>query len=79
MSVQRTQVESSGRVCQPGEAPAEVEGYLRLVQFPATRDELVTAAKEAEAPEAVIVALEALPQEWFGSLDEVCTAWQALP
>lgn len=66
-------------ICQPGEAPVEVERHLRGASFPATRDELVTFAKENDAPEAVVVAIESLPQEWFDSIDDACSAWEAVP
>lgn len=60
------------------EEPLPVAHFVRGIEFPATRDDLVTRAKENNAPESAIVAIASLPQEWFGSMDEVHDATEAL-
>lgn len=54
--------------------PIPFEQYVRGAEFPTTRDELVTRAKENNAPEGVILAIASLPQEWFDSLQDVLDA-----
>ena len=49
----------------------QVIDYLKDVDFPAHRDELVRAAEQAHAPEDVIKAVRAMPPEEYGSKAEV--------
>jgi hypothetical protein len=49
----------------------QVVEYLKDVDFPAHRDDLVRAAEQAGAPEDVIKALRAMPPEEYGSKAEV--------
>jgi hypothetical protein len=44
---------------------------LEQVDFPATKQELIDAADEADAPQEVIEALQAIDGEQFADLDEV--------
>lgn len=45
--------------------------YLERVNFPATKQELIDAADEADAPQEVIETLQAIDGEQFADLDEV--------
>lgn len=45
--------------------------YLEQADFPATKQELIDSADEADAPQEVIEALQALDGEQFADLDEV--------
>jgi hypothetical protein len=55
--------------------PVEVQRHLKGVMYPATRDELLEAAREEDAPPEVEEALEALPQEeQFDGPEEVMEA-----
>lgn len=51
----------------PNRSPAE---HVRSVTFPATRDEIVEAAGDSEAPVEVINFLKSLPKEQYGSVEE---------
>lgn len=59
------------------EAPIAVSLHLRGARFPATHDELVQCAKENDAPEAVVIALDALHDEYYESLEALCEALRA--
>jgi hypothetical protein len=49
----------------------QVVEYLKNVDFPAPRDELVREAEREGAPEDVIKALRAMPPEEYANKDEV--------
>jgi hypothetical protein len=49
----------------------ELNDYLKTVDFPARRDEIVQAARKLSAPEGVIAALQAMPPVEYGNKDEV--------
>jgi len=49
----------------------ELNHYLRTVDFPARRDEIVRAAREQSAPEGVITALQAMPPREYDNKAEV--------
>jgi general stress protein YciG len=49
-----------------GSLPADVQGYLSGVQYPATRRDLLAAARHNNAPEHVLNTIEMLPEETFG-------------
>jgi len=49
----------------------ELNDYLKTVDFPARRDEIVRAARNLSAPEGVIAALQAMPSVEYGNKDEV--------
>ena len=49
----------------------ELNHYLKTVDFPAHRDDIVKAAREQSAPEGVITALQAMPPVEYGNKDEV--------
>lgn len=55
--------------------PIEVQRHLKGVSYPATREELLEAARDEDAPPDVEEALEALPEdERFDGPDEVVEA-----
>jgi hypothetical protein len=55
-----------------GENPVKSPAYVAtLVEYPATRDELVQAAADSEAPVEVINFFKSLPAERYGSYEEL--------
>jgi hypothetical protein len=54
--------------------PIEVQRHLKDVSYPATREELLEAARDEDAPPEVEEALEELPEEQFDGPDEVMEA-----
>lgn len=55
-----------------GENPVKSPAHCaRLVDYPATRDELVEAAGDSEAPAEVINFLKSLPAERYASFESV--------
>jgi hypothetical protein len=55
--------------------PIDVQRHLKGVAYPATREELLEAAREEDAPTEVEEALEGLPEEeQFDGPDEVMEA-----
>lgn len=53
---------------------ATVDAILLEVDYPATRDDLVAAAEDIDADEAVIVLFQDLPDDEYESDDEVLRA-----
>ena len=51
--------------------PVSVQKYLKGVEYPADRDDLLAAAEENDAPEEVVEALEALEEQSYDGPDEV--------
>jgi Protein of unknown function (DUF2795) len=51
--------------------PIEVQKHLSGVSYPATKDELIAAAEENDAPQEVIEALQEMDGEQFDGPDEV--------
>jgi hypothetical protein len=52
----------------------EVQNYIRQVDYPATRDDILRIAEKSGADEEVREALLSLPHADFDSSDEVCAA-----
>ena len=48
-----------------------VETHVRSVDYPATREELIDAAEDGEAPAGVINFLKSLPRDSYASREEV--------
>jgi hypothetical protein len=48
-----------------------IRTYLEGVEFPATKQDLIEAADDGDAPQEVIEALQAIDGEQFAGLDEV--------
>jgi hypothetical protein len=57
----------------------EVDVYLKGVQFPAGKDELIENAESLCAPQKVIDALDRLPEKRYGGAGEVESAVEHLP
>ncbi len=57
------------------ESEQNVQQYLQGVEFPATKDELVSAAKSNDAPQHLIEHLEGLEDRAeFGDIEELSMA-----
>jgi hypothetical protein len=61
-------------MANPGSA-AEVEKFLKGVNFPASKDDLVKKARSSGAPEDVIDMLESLSDKKFNSPIDVMKAF----
>jgi hypothetical protein len=48
-----------------------IRAYLQGVEFPATKEALIDAVADTDAPQEVIEALQAMDGEQFADLDEV--------
>ncbi|MFC0052322.1 DUF2795 domain-containing protein [Streptomyces actinomycinicus] len=57
----------------------EVLNALKDVSYPADRDRLVSAAREAGAPEAVVDALRGIPADEYAGRDEVARSVRVEP
>lgn len=53
---------------------ADIAVILAAVDFPATRDDLVEAAQDADADETVVILFQDLPDQTFETRDEANTA-----
>jgi hypothetical protein len=51
--------------------PADVSVVLTAVTFPASRDDLVGAAEDADAADAIVVVLRDLPDQEYANQGEV--------
>lgn len=49
----------------------ELNHYLKSIDFPAHRDQIVQATRKQSAPEGVITALQAMPPVEYSNRDEV--------
>jgi hypothetical protein len=70
-----TMFQDVGDVCHNAGIACSIEtaDALAEAEFPATRDSLIKTARKHNASEAVIFALEALPDGLpFGSVEDVC-------
>jgi hypothetical protein len=56
-------------------SPAIVEKYLKGVNYPASKQDLIEKAEENNAPEDVLLTLEALEEEEFNSPVDVSKAF----
>lgn len=54
--------------------PIEIQRYLTGVEYPATKDDLISRADENDAPDEVIEELQAIDEEQFEGPDEVLEA-----
>lgn len=61
-----------------GHSPATVQKYLKGVDYPASKNDLLLAARNNEAPQAVLDTIESLPAETFGGPQEVMKAYGEL-
>lgn len=58
-----------------GESPANVQKYLHGVDYPTDKQGLLRKAKENDAPEEVVEAIEGLPGDEFGGPQDVMKAY----
>lgn len=54
-----------------GHSPSNVAKYLKGIDFPAHREDLVKHAKKNDADEEVIDELKKMPDEEYGSMADV--------
>jgi hypothetical protein len=54
--------------------PIEVQRHLKGVDYPAARDDVVSAARKNDAPDDIVSALEAMADEQFDGPDDVMRA-----
>jgi len=50
---------------------ADLQKYLKGVSYPATKDDLISAAQSNEAPDDIMNTLRSLPDKSFGGPQEV--------
>jgi hypothetical protein len=58
-----------------GESPANVQKYLKGVNYPAKKRQLVEQAKKNDAPDEVIVLLQRFPDQEFSGPQDVMKAY----
>jgi hypothetical protein len=51
--------------------PIEVQKHLKGVDYPASRDDIVSAARSNDAPDDVVSALESMRDDRFDGPDDV--------
>ncbi len=54
-----------------GNSPANVQKYLRDVDYPASKDDLLAQARRNSAPQDILDTIERLPEDRFGGPQEV--------
>ncbi len=55
---------------------AQVWAYLDDIIFPCTRSEILVCAEENEAPDAILDAIEGLPDRRFRSVKDIISRFQ---
>lgn len=58
-----------------GISPANLQKYLAGVSYPASKQDLVSAARHNKAPGGIMDMIERLPEEEFGGPQEVQRAF----
>lgn len=58
-----------------GESPSNVQKYLRGVEYPSSKDDLLRQARENDAPREVIDTIQALDADRFGGPQDVMKAY----
>lgn len=58
-----------------GESPANVQRYLKGVEYPTNKQDLLKQARQNGAPEQIIQVLEEFDAEEFGGPQEVMKAY----
>lgn len=54
-----------------GSSPSNIAHYLKGIDFPATKEELIEYAEDNDAPDEVLDVLEYFPDETYHSMAEV--------
>ena len=58
-----------------GESPANVQTYLKGIDYPASKDNLLKVAKSNGAPKEVMDVLRQLPGDHYGGPQDVMKAY----
>jgi hypothetical protein len=58
-----------------GQSPSNIQSYLAGTSYPATKQDLVEAARQNAAPKEIIRILEQLDEDEFGGPQEVMKAY----
>ncbi len=61
-----------------GESPATVQKYLKGMDYPARKRELVAQAKKNDAPEEIVKLIQQFPDQEFGGPQDVMKAYGAV-
>lgn len=59
--------------------PDDAQQYLEGVEYPASKEDVISAAKNNDAPESLIEMLGNLPRPEFSSVEEVSDELRAFP
>jgi len=58
-----------------GQSPANVQKFLKGVSYPASKDELLQQARDNDAPDEVLQAIEQFDADEFGGPQDVMKAY----
>ena len=58
-----------------GQSPSNVQNFLKGVSYPATKEDLVKAARQNGAPKEVMEVIQGLGERDFGGPQEVMKAY----
>lgn len=61
-----------------GHSPANIQKFLRGVDYPASKDDLLKTAQDNEAPDEVVETIRDLPADRFGGPQDVMKAYGEL-
>jgi len=56
---------------QGGQSPSNISHYLKGIDFPATKDQLLEHAQENDAEQDVLDKIESMPDEEYQSMADV--------
>ncbi len=59
--------------------PDDAQQYLEGIEYPATKEEIISGAEGNGAPDSVIEAIGRLPTPEFGSAEDVVADLRAVP
>jgi hypothetical protein len=59
--------------------PDDAKQYLEGIEYPATKEEIISGAEGNGAPDSVIEAIGSLPTPEFGSAEDVVADLRAVP
>jgi hypothetical protein len=54
--------------------PIDIQRYLRGIEYPATKDDVISMAEDNDAPDEVIEELQSVTEEQFDGPEEVMEA-----
>ena len=58
-----------------GNSPANIQNYLKGVEYPADKDTLISQARSNDAPAEVMDTIQCLPRDNFGGPQDVMKAY----